>query len=252
MNKNLVSIAIAAIIAASSTQSLASQDDDNNHRPYTAIGVGAASGAILAGPVGMVVGGLIGNIIGRHETSEIEDIDNLAKTELATDRKEVAMQQNSANPVIVASIDQSIPVVTDHAMDNLKEIISKDLTVGVYFKAGSIDVEKFYSPQLDVIASLLNEISDLRVILDGYSDRQGDENKNLRLSAERLLSVRDYLINSGVDENRMILRAHGEKDFVSQPGDLGAYVFDRRVVVSFESPADANNNVASISGKASF
>lgn len=260
MKKTLISIALTSIIASSSTLSIASQQDEasKGNKPYTAIGVGAASGALLAGPVGLIVGGIVGGIIGRdNDEAETPVVDNLAESESVIDDittfSDDAVEDSS---LMVASADNSIPVVPASAASNgsiVKDIISKDLTMDVYFKAGSIDFENFYSPQLSVIANLLNEIPGLKLNLDGYSDRQGDENDNLKLSAERLLSVRDYFVNNGIDENRITLHAHGEKNFISKPGDLGAYVFDRRVVVSFEAPAQGtNNNVAAVSETSSL
>ena len=114
-------------------------------------------------------------------------------------------------------------------------------------------LEKFYSQQLSVISSLLSEIPDLELNLDGYSDRQGDEAENMQLSVARLQSVRNYFVAHGIDGDRIKVNAYGEKNFVSSPGELAAYVFDRRVVVSFTSPSvNTGSNVAAIADKSSL
>lgn len=157
---------------------------------------------------------------------------------------------------MTASISNSIPVIgsdSTEAVSAIRHIVSNDLSMDVYFKAGSTDVEKFYSQQLAVISALLNEIPELQLNLDGYSDRHGSEAENLQLSAERLASVRNYFVGYGIDESRINTNAHGEKNFVSKPGDLDSYVFDRRVVVSFKPLAqDTPNNVAIITDPSSL
>ena len=98
--------------------------------------------------------------------------------------------------------------------------------------------------------NLLHEMPELELNLDGYSDRRGSQADNLLLSEVRLESVRDYFVNNGIDEKRIHLHAHGEKNFMSTPGELESYMFDRRVVVSFSHASNAtNNNVAEL-GKA--
>ena len=90
-------------------------------------------------------------------------------------------------------------------------------------------------------------IPEMELNLDGYSDRQGTAIDNLQLSTERLVSIRDYFVAKGVDENRINLHAYGEKDFLSTPGELESYMYDRRVVVSFKAPAQiSKDNVAII------
>ena len=100
---------------------------------------------------------------------------------------------------------------------------------------------------------MLNKIPDLELKLDAYSDRLGNEADNLQLSAERLASVHEYFVNHGIDLNRITSYAHGEKNFVSLPGDLDTYMFDRRVVVSFKTPSQGlQNNLAIMTEKPSF
>lgn len=261
MKKKIIAIVIASVITTTSGQALASQQEEgvtNHKKQYTAISVGAVSGALLAGPVGLVVGGIVGAIAGRdHSNPEAREIDHLAETEsMLSDMLDTSKQKQAPGPVMLATSDSTMPVIendTPEITDSLKQIVSNDLSMDVYFKAGSVDVEQFYAQQLAVITSLLTELPDLRLKLDGYSDRQGDAAENLKLSAERLQSVREHFVNNGIDENRITVRAHGEKNFFSKPGELEKYVFDRRVVLSFEAPSqNTKNNVAAITGASSL
>ena len=261
ISKKVISIAVASIIATGSTQGMASQASENvphTKKQSAAISIGAVSGALIAGPAGFVIGGLVGSVFGRSDQkSEGKSVDALADTEsMLSEMLVTAKQQNQPEMLLVASTSNAIPMSaskTTEAINGLKDIISNDLSMDVYFKAGSVSLEGFYSKQLSVISSLLNEIPDLQLSLDGYSDRQGDQADNLQLSVARLESVRKYFVKNGIDNNRINIRAHGEKNFVSTAGELAAYVFDRRVVLSFETfTPTTNNNVAVVSETSSL
>ena len=255
MKKKIISIAIASIIATGSGQVMADQENGNistNKKQVTAISIGAVSGALLAGPAGLIVGGIVGALAGRSGSeSEVEGVDHLAETEsMLNEMIESSKQDDRLDNVMLASSGNTeLP----EDINPIQEIISNDLSMDVYFKAGSVDVEKFYSQQLSVISHLLSEMPDLQLILDGYSDRQGNEADNHQLSVARLESVREYFVNQGIDDSRINVNAYGEKNFISAAGDLGAYMFDRRVVVSFETtPSNSMNSVATNTGSSSF
>ena len=261
ISKKVISIAVASIIATGSTQGMASQATDNvphTKKQSAAISIGAVSGALIAGPVGFIIGGLAGSVIGRNDQkTEVQNVDTLADTEsMLSEMLVSAKQHDQSKGLLVASANNVIPMNVskpDEVIDGLKQIISNDLSMDVYFKAGSVNLENFYSQQLSVISSLLNEMPDLQLNLDGYSDRQGNQADNLQLSVARLESVRRYFVKNGIDNHRIDIRAHGEKNFVSTPGELAAYVFDRRVVLSFETIKPViNNNVALISETSSL
>jgi len=277
MNKKLISIAIASVLAASSTQALAGQYDDDfniSEDEYVAVGIGAATGALIAGPVGLVIGGVFGKLYAQQDTAaegEVElaesnissaatetfvtsykvDSDvssNLTTaTESTVDRTSSETEESDETDVVmVASASGDIAIAAPKQQESaqrIKEIITYDLNMDVYFKPGSVDFEPFYARQLSSIRNLLEAIPELQLKLDGYSDRQGSQEDNLQLSVERLDSVKDYFVSRGVDVNRINIQAHGEKNFVSIPGELDSYIFDRRVVLSFE-PASQHSQSA--------
>ena len=260
MNKKIISVAIAAIISTGSNQVLASpfEDESSSDNAYTEIGIGAIGGALLAGPAGLIIGGVVGSILGgQDDAEEVQAFEDLADYESIMNEESAAVSVNDEpESIFLASVGSSLPLPVAEQADatnGLKEIISNDLSLDVYFKAGSVDLEKFYSQQLSVISSLLSEIPDLELNLDGYSDRQGDEAENMQLSVARLQSVRNYFVAHGIDGDRIKVNAYGEKNFVSSPGELAAYVFDRRVVVSFTSPSvSTGSSVAAIADKSSL
>ena len=261
MKKKLISIAIASLITTSTSQVMASQDDDtvtSNKKQVTAISIGAVSGALIAGPAGLVVGGIVGALAGRQNPeTEVEEVDHLAETEfMLNEMIESSKQDKESEGVLVASANDKIPMIDSdlpEAINAIQEIVSNDLSMGVYFKAGSVDIENFYTQQLSVVSNLLSEIPELQLNLDGYSDRQGSEADNFQLSIARLESVRKYFIKHGIDDSRINVKAHGEKNFVSASGDLDAYMLDRRVVVSFKTiSTSSDNSVAAITDTSSF
>jgi len=238
---------------ASATSDI-SADQEETSRSFTSemgvgIGVGAATGGLVAGPVGLIVGGIVGAFIGsNHEiaeedessvtTTEASEEDSLHAEGIASDDSSAvitAPEQDSSLQLAqlgqVAAVIES-PVIKSE--ETLVDVLTSDLSFDVYFRSGSTEIEDFYPARLIAVSQLLDEIDELEVHLDGYADRRGDKDKNIALSNARINSVRQALIDSGVDENRIISKAYGEMKMVSAAGDLEAYTFDRKVVIRFE------------------
>lgn len=258
MKKTFVSIAIASVLAASSSQVLADQyneDSITNEQDYTSIGVGAVSGALIAGPVGLIVGGMVASLFGWGDSEDESQEPGLADESDSDTLAEISGHDESKD-LMVASSSNVIAFVDSESSEEpsrIKEIVANDLSIAVYFKPGSVNFESFYSQQFSTISNLLHEMPEMELNLEGYSDRQGTQADNLQLSAERLESVRDYFVNSGIDASRINVHAYGEKNFLSTPGELDSYIFDRRVVVSFMATSkDSQNNVAVVSDASSL
>ncbi|MBE9568440.1 MAG: OmpA family protein [Proteobacteria bacterium] len=256
----------STIIAESITENPAtetslSKAEDNKevsdkNQMYSGMGVGAIAGTVVAGPVGFVVGGLIGALIGSEQSIAEEDTDELQQTTLAVAddspgetvaytassddlfSTDTSGEQNTTHDGIqVAQLGAIEPVLDEDVytrQDELVDILTADLSLDVYFRSGSTDIESFYPARLAAIADLLNTMDSLEIHLDGYTDRRGDKSQNIALANERIETVRQQLIDAGVDESRIISRAFGEMKMVSAPGDLDGYTFDRKVVIRFE------------------
>lgn len=62
---------------------------------------------------------------------------------------------------------------------------------------------------IQMLAEFLQRNADLKVELAGHTDNVGSESYNLKLSAERAESVRDALIDNGIDANRLTAKGYG-------------------------------------------
>ncbi|UCB55565.1 MAG: OmpA family protein [Thiotrichales bacterium] len=243
MKKQLITIAIAStLLAGTNPAAYASTSDDEpgKKRQYVGTGIGAVAGGILAGPVGVLAGGLIGNLAGRHDQATVSNPvqpDTGDTTPLVTDEVESTAVAESPEPdsIMVSQAGDTIAIIDDSADDDaLKNTLVDEIGLDVLFLSGSTTVETLYKQRLQAVARIMEKIPETNVHLEGYSDRRGDRDTNLELANERLEAVRDALKQAGVDANRIHMHAFGEQQFLSKPGDLEAYTFDRRVAIRLE------------------
>jgi len=251
MKKQLVSIAIVSSLLAGTHSVYANEQDstDTRNKQYIGAGIGAVAGALFAGPIGFAAGGLLGNLAGKHDAmSGVKHEKSEPVSEHVTPGSENftsvhTSDETTMNAIIVAQAGKVESVTDDdpELTSNLKDILVSELNMDIFFLSGSTAVETFYQPRLRALAKFMYEMPDIDVYLDGFSDRRGDKDANLALSSQRLESVRHELVQAGVDENRIHINALGEQQFVSTPGDLEAYTFDRRVVIHFDKPVPATS-----------
>jgi outer membrane protein OmpA-like peptidoglycan-associated protein len=60
------------------------------------------------------------------------------------------------------------------------------------------------------VQQILDRYDKYKVLIEGHTDEAGDDIKNLQLSEDRAMAVKDFLIEKGVNPERLIFRGFGE------------------------------------------
>jgi outer membrane protein OmpA-like peptidoglycan-associated protein len=106
----------------------------------------------------------------------------------------------------------------------------KLVTYGIYFDVNKDVVKPESYGTLKEIASILNEVPDVKVKITGFTDTDGADAANLDLSKRRAASVKNELVKSfGVNGDRLVTDGLGEGQPVA-PNDTPANkALNRRV-----------------------
>ena len=194
-------------------------------------GSGALIGAVVAGPVGAFVAGLVGSLIAKNVNADntIEDLEvTLASTQQNIDEV-IAQHQKS-----LQATEQSYQVELLSLESNYKQsaqLQAENLLMSLQFSTGSSEVKPHYQQQIIALAKMLEQSPELSVDLSGYTDLQGDEVLNHALSLARVNSVKNALIDGGVESDRIKIFALGESEPVVASKDKEISFYDRRVVI---------------------
>jgi outer membrane protein OmpA-like peptidoglycan-associated protein len=91
---------------------------------------------------------------------------------------------------------------------NYKQIEKSTL----YYDNDDDDLKESVKQRLDQIIAYVEEDPEVKTFyLDGHTDSEGIRNENLIKSQRRTEKVMDYLIEQGIDRDRIIARWHGER-----------------------------------------
>jgi outer membrane protein OmpA-like peptidoglycan-associated protein len=106
------------------------------------------------------------------------------------------------------------------------------LTLGdVLFDTGRADLNPGAARNLDQLVQFLTDHRERRVEIDGYTDNVGTDSFNLDLSQRRADTVRDVLVNRGIDPSRIVSRGYGKDFGVASNVDSGGRQLNRRVEI---------------------
>jgi peptidoglycan-associated lipoprotein len=104
----------------------------------------------------------------------------------------------------------------------------------VYFDFDKSDVLPKYRDILSKNATVIKDHPAVKVVVEGHCDERGTAEYNLALGERRAISVKKYLVSSGVAENNLYTISYGEE----KPADPGhnkeAWAKNRRVQFSKE------------------
>ncbi len=112
----------------------------------------------------------------------------------------------------VADKDDKCPAVAGPAFNNgcpeypLSMLVDYDI---------NFDLEKYNIDATDVqrlstVIKVLLANSDANISIEGHADNTGEESFNNPLSNNRASSIKDYLVNVGIDAGRLSTKAFGE------------------------------------------
>ncbi|WP_374166322.1 OmpA family protein [Arcticibacter sp. MXS-1] len=108
-------------------------------------------------------------------------------------------------------------------------------TAGVYpniqFEFDSSVLRTSSYPTLDKVSSDLRANSSSSLTLEGHASAEGTEAYNMNLSRDRANSVKTYLVNSGVDANRITVKGYGESRPIASNSTEEGRVQNRRVEI---------------------
>jgi outer membrane protein OmpA-like peptidoglycan-associated protein len=84
-------------------------------------------------------------------------------------------------------------------------------TRGIYFDTGSDRIRPESTPTLKEIGKMLQDHPDLRLMIEGHTDADGDDAQNQALSERRAASVKAFLVEAySVDASRLETAGFGE------------------------------------------
>ncbi len=147
-------------------------------------GKNTALGAILGAAIGGVAGGLIGNKMDKQAERIKTEIPG-AKVERVGEGINVTFDEN--NP------------------DGSK--------AGVYFATDKYDISANSKLALDKLVKIFNEYPETNILVEGHTDDVGTDAYNMTLSEKRANAVGDYLKADGIAASRLSIKWYGE----SQP-----------------------------------
>lgn len=226
------------------------RSESDSTATYWGIGIGTTLGAILGGPVGAAAGAALGGSLGYGQDKDAA----LEQTELQLDSQMISLSEmegelkksNMQLDVLRAQtrrLEQERTVQSAELADlkakklsarEQEEIlagVAKHYSQEVYYRHNSSSIPDYAKSRIDELARFMHEHPSIVISLAGHSDLVGAEDANLALTQARVDAIRDYLIDEGIDAQRIDAKAYGEAFATVTAGDASNYVLDRRVAI---------------------
>lgn len=124
-------------------------------------------------------------------------------------------------------------VAQNHQVKRI-EVGTKFEVKNIFFASGKAELTQESEAELDKLFEILNR-TEIVIELAGHTDNVGDDNNNMKLSQTRVESVKDYLVNRGINQRRIIARGYGESVPIADNNTPEGRQTNRRVELEVKS-----------------
>ncbi len=218
------------VIGSLNTQAKTADTSKTNER--VGFGSGVAIGAALGGPPGAIIGAVLGALTGNQLDEKNQQEKQL--TQLSTEFHSI----EQALEVAKNSKQKTHQLMLAHQMFVQK--LASELTVNLMFRTNSTELESSTADKINPIVSLMYSFPELVLQLQGFADVKGSEVDNMQLSQKRAEAVKNRLVRSGINPERIKIQALGETLAKANVTDNEGKALDRHVVIGFVTETTKN------------
>ena len=205
--------------------------------------IGAASGALAGGPVGLIIGAAFGAKLGDEFDQRNDKVDMLDDSLIMSQQRIQDLQQNV--DALNSDIDEmgtEFRQLQQVARPELLALMQAGIEMDLLFRTDEDVLSNTTGQRLQHLASTLSSMPDVYIQIDGFADERGDATYNQNLSVRRAEYVRDLLTASGVASTRIKVSAHGESPAIDASVD--SFALERKVSLTLyveDAPSFAAN-----------
>ncbi|RZM09937.1 MAG: OmpA family protein, partial [Pedobacter sp.] len=136
----------------------------------------------------------------------------------------VADNEDRCPDVAGTIANKGCPEITKEEEQKITEIASK-----IFFENNSDKLKTASLNQLDELTAILQKYETANLTIEGYTDSNGSDEFNLKLSERRTQSVKTYLVKQGIPESRLTSTGMGEANPVADNKTAAGRARNRRV-----------------------
>jgi peptidoglycan-associated lipoprotein len=129
------------------------------------------------------------------------------------------------------TVGKSVPLetlkelVTTITLDTIMVLDRKErnkvfVLENIYFGYDSADIRRDAAIELNKLVTLLNDNTDLKIEMGSHTDSVASDAYNIQLSQRRAESTVNYLIQKGIDPNRLVAKGYGESKPIARNTNL--------------------------------
>lgn len=149
------------------------------------------------------------------------------------------------SPQVTATADEPVSIIRSDLEIERQAPPPAPLEMRVGFPEGGTTLDQAAQAELATLLQAPQIAAGGQIVLRGHTDSKGRDEANLRVSRARAEAVRDWLVERGVDEDRIRVIAMGEQNPIApnalpdgSPNEAGRRA-NRRVEVSISVPPGA-------------
>ncbi len=105
-------------------------------------------------------------------------------------------------PAVKEGTEKGIPEDLKKTVDEIYNNLS--------YQSGKALIDESSKDDLDKLAEIMENDPKLQLIIEGYTDNEGEASYNLLLSRDRADAVKQYLMGKGISEDRLRAEGYGE------------------------------------------
>jgi outer membrane protein OmpA-like peptidoglycan-associated protein len=135
-------------------------------------------------------------------------------------------KKDTATQLVAVSADFKKDISIDEIKVDQKLQLSH-----IYFEQGKFNLLAASMPELNELVTFMKKYPTVRIRLEGHTDNQGNPERNVELSENRAKEVKKYLVEQGIDENRIEWIGYGGQRPVYSNADKNLRPKNRRVEV---------------------